>query len=259
MDEIIYRETRSGYRSLSHAYVSPFKQPANIRQLRSSEPSNIRQLRSSEPSNVRQLRTAQSTGPYKSPYYDPVARHERYMRERKSLGIGTGSKIGSSGSGGKSGGSGGKSGGSGGKSRSGSSSSSNSDAAKKLSLAIAKLREESSLDTEAHREATRRKIADLREQISQHIQTLSEQSSGDEETINTAEIRGRIQSLKSDIEKAGNDFTEWAASERTALLRRIAALKGEKYVDNTAAYKRAQEERKQKVNSMADAIYKNEK
>lgn len=116
MDEIIYRETRSGYRSLSHAYVSPFKQPANIRQLRSSEPSN-----------VRQLRTTKRTGSYKSPYYDPVARHERYMRERRSLGIGTGIKAGSSGSGGKSGGSGGKSGGSGGKSRS---SSSNSDAAK---------------------------------------------------------------------------------------------------------------------------------
>lgn len=243
MGDIKYRMQNARSDIIIHAYVSPFKQPANIRQLRFSEPANIRQLR-----------TQKRNGPYKSPYYDPVARHERYMRERQSLGIGVGIQKSSSGSGGSGGkGSSGGKGGSGGK---GSSRSANLDAAKKLSEAISKLREESALDTDAHREATRRKIEDLRSQISEHIAMLSDKSADGEETLNTAEIRGQIQSLKAEMEKAGEDFSKWAASERTALEKRISALKGEKYVDNTAAYKRAQEERKQTVNSRADAIYK---
>ena len=195
-------------------------------------------------------------GHYASPYYDPVARHERYLRERSSLGIGKGIDSIGSGKGGKGkSGKGGK-GGKGSKGRGGKGSAEPNLAG--LAEEIAKLREESALDTEAQREAARRKIEDLKEQLRQQMEKLSE---ADEESgINVAEIRGRIQSIRKEIEDAGGDLQAWVTRERAALERRIAALynaRGISYNTNAAKDKEnASKARDKEVTSRANSIYK---
>ena len=188
-------------------------------------------------------------GNYASPYYDPVARHERYMKERSSLGIGKG--LGSSGSG--KGGSGKGGSGKGGSGKGGSD---------KTNLAeeVRKLREESSLDTEAQREATKRKIEDLRSQIKRHLESLGVKSEDQLEGVNAAEIKGKIQSIREKIEQEGGDLQKWISNEKDALERRIAALynaHGKEYKVRTQDDKKsASEARDKEVKSRADSIYK---
>ena len=192
---------------------------------------------------------------YKSPYYDPVYRHNYYEEHKthatRAYGTGTGTSSTSSKSG-KSSGSG-KSGS--GKSGSGSSKGGKSGASKTITSQIEKLKEESALDTEAHREATLRKIADLRAQIEAETEKLVGHE--EEEGVNIAEIRGTIQSLKDQIEEAGLDLSKWIENEKEALERRIAALTGKKYDESAKDKAKQQQTKKDKeVNSRADKLYK---
>ena len=202
-------------------------------------------------------------GHYASPYYDPVARHERYLRERSSLGIGKGlDSIGGGSSGGRGGGKGKSGKGGKGKAKKGSKGRGGKGSAKAnlagLAEEIDKLREESSLDTEAQREAARRKIEDLKEQLRQQMEKLS--GADEESGINVAEIRGRIQSIRKEIEDTGGDLQAWITRERASLERRIAALynaRGISYNTNAAKDKEnASKARDKEVTSRANSIYK---
>lgn len=186
-------------------------------------------------------------GNYKSVYYDPVARHERYLREKDHVTrpYGTG-KSAKSGGKGRSGGGKGKSS----KGRGGRGSSKN------FTDAIAKLREESSLDTEAHREAARKRIEELREQLRRHLELLQEAQSDENSTANVAEIRGKIQQIREQIEAEGGNLQEWIANEREALQKRIARLKGEDYNKTKVEQQKAAKNKETQVSSRADAIYK---
>jgi len=202
--------------------------------------------------------TPNKYGNYKSKYYDPVARHERYLRERSSLGIGKGGSGGS----GKGGSGGSGKGGSGG---SGSSASSIADA-------IAQLRNESQLSTEAQREAAKRKVEDLKNALTSKIKELREKADSDiKKTNNLVEIDGITQSLKKEIEslqgktsdeieKVGTDLQSWISNEKDSLEKRIAAIyksNGKDYKVTTQADKRsASESRDKEVSSRADSIYK---
>lgn len=189
-------------------------------------------------------------GNYKSVYYDPVARHERYLREKDHVTrpYGTGKSEKSSGKGRSGKGSGGK--GKSSKGRGGRGSSKN------FTDAIAKLREESSLDTEAHREAARKRIEELREQLRRHLELLQEAQSDENSTANVAEIRGKIQQIREQIEAEGGNLQEWIANEREALQKRIARLKGEDYNKTKVEQQKAAKNKETQVSSRADAIYK---
>lgn len=187
---------------------------------------------------------------YASKYYDPVARHERYLEEKGSLGIGGGR-------------SGGGSGGGRGKSRKASkgrggkgSSKPNTSA---MSEEIQRLREESALNTEAQREAARRKIADLKSQLKSQIEKLSK-ASGDNPSGNVAEIRGRIQAIRKSIENTGGNLQSWVTREKASLERRIGNLynaKGISYnADASKDKENAAKARDKEVKSRADSIYK---
>lgn len=201
---------------------------------------------------MREARKRKYTGTYKSPYYDPVERHERYMRERSGMGIGSKIKTQSIGS---SSGSGGRSGGRSGKASKKGRSGRGSN--KALSNEIAKLREESSLNTDAQREATMRKINDLREQLNAQVNKLR---SANKSEVNVAEIRGNIQILRKNIEESGGDLQTWIQKERAALENRIETAykkRGVKY--NSASSKdkeNAAKARDKEVKSRADSIYK---
>lgn len=186
-------------------------------------------------------------GNYKSVYYDPVARHERYLREKDHVTrpYGTG-KSAKSGGKGRSGGGKGKSS----KGRGGRGSSQN------FTDAIAKLREESALDTEAHREAARKRIEELREQLRRHLELLQEAQSDENSTVNIAEIRGKIQHIREQIEAEGGNLQEWISNEREALQKRIARLKGEDYNKKKVEQQKAAKNKETQVSSRADAIYK---
>lgn len=213
-------------------------------------------------------------GNYKSPYYDPVARHERYLRERSKLGIGTGGASGGKKSGGKGSGkgSGGKGSGkgSGGKGSGGKGSSKGSKS--NMAAEIQRLREESALETEAQREAARRKIEDLQKQLSEQVKKLkSDALSKTDSEENSAERRGIIQHLKSEIEnlqgknseeasRISKQLNDWITHERDSLERRIAAIykaNGQKYTPRTQASKEnASKARNKEVKRRADSIYK---
>lgn len=192
-------------------------------------------------------------GNYKSVYYDPVARHERYLREKDHVTrpYGTG-KSAKSGGKGRSGGGKGKSA----KGRSGRSGLSGRGSSQNFTDAIAKLREESSLDTEAHREATRKRIEELREQLRRHLELLQEAESDENSTVNIAEIRGKIQQIREQIEAEGGNLQEWIANEREALQKRIARLRGEDYNKTKVEKQKAAKNKETQVSSRADAIYK---
>lgn len=197
-------------------------------------------------------------GNYASPYYDPVARHERYMKERSSLGIGKGSASSSSksgkGSGSGKGGKGGKGSGSGKGGKGSGSGKSN------LAEEVKKLREESSLNTEAQREATKRKIADLKDEIKRHMESMGAKSEEELEGVNVAEVKGKIQSIRDKIEQEGGDLQKWISNEKDALERRIAALysaHGKEYKVRTQEDKQSSSKaRDTEVKSRADSIYK---
>lgn len=253
MSEIVYRlrddelEHATKY-SVGHYDTSKYKGAINTKKRYGVDTKNIIGRKSAF---VRQY------GSYKSPYYDPVARHERYLKERSSMGIqGTYGTQGPSGR--KGSGSGKGKGGSGkGKSKGGSGKGKGGNA--NMSATIQKLREESSLNSDAQREATRRKIEDLQNQLRQQIEKF--RKAGDEENpLNVSEIRGNIQTIKEQIKSAGGDLQKWISHEKDALERRIAAVyraNGKKYTPRLQAdNERASKKRNKEVNSRADAIYK---
>lgn len=186
---------------------------------------------------------------YASKYYDPVARHERYLEEKGSLGIGSGSSGVGGGRGGRSRGSG-KSG----KGRSGGSGGAN------FAKQIQKLREESSLNTEAQREATKRKIEDMRAQLKAQIERLSKSKRNTDSGLNSAEIRGDIQRIRKNIENAGGDLQSWIKNEKDSLEKKIGDLyksKGISYkAQSTKDKENAAKARDKEVKSRADSIYK---
>lgn len=248
-----------GEDSLSHAYKSPYSSSS-----RAGYNPVKRHERYEKTKEIigRQAKTYNKYGNYKSPYYDPVARHERYLRERSSLGIGLG--------GGKSKSSG--RGGSGGSGKGGSGKGGSSQAADNLAEQVKALRDESNLNTEAQREAAKRKLEDLRENLTKQVQKLREDAHTKlgTETNETA-ILGITQNLKSqienlqnqtssDMEKISANLKDWISNERDALERRIAALyksHGKTYTVTTQADKQSASERRDKeVSSRADSIYK---
>ena len=245
-----------GEDSLSHAYKSPYSSSS-----RAGYNPVKRHERYEKTKEIigREAKTYNEYGNYKAPSYDPVARHERYLRERSSLGIGQGS--------GKS-----KSSGRGGSGKGGSGKGGSSQAADNLAEQVKALREESNLNTEAQREAAKRKLEDLRENLTKQVQKLREDAHTklDTETNETA-ILGITQNLKSqienlqnqtssDMEKISANLRDWISNERDALERRIAALyksHGKTYTVTTQADKQSASERRDKeVSSRADSIYK---
>lgn len=231
-------------------YVSRYKDKTSTAVRRTSGYTSTRAIigrKSSTPNKYGNFR--QPSGGYKSKYYDPVARHERYLKERSSLGVGKGSGGGS-----------GKG--------SGGGSSQNSNVAEE----IAKLREESALSTAAQQEATKRKVEDLKDALTKRVQELREQADAKlKDTDNLTEVRGITQSLKKEIESLqgktsdeiksiGDDLQSWITNERDSLERRIAALyksSGRDYKVTTQADKQsASESRDKEVSSRADSIYK---
>lgn len=197
-------------------------------------------------------------GTYKSPYYDPEARHERYMREKAEGKIKSASQSGASigRSGGSSGGKSGKSG----SSKSGRGSN---------NLAIRKLTEESGLNSDVQKEVARRKIEDLQNQLSDRIKELRKNAYDDSQSeTNSAERRGIVQNLRNEIqslqeksskeaERISKDLSSWISNEQRSLQKKIAALQGTKYDENADKVKEQQQKKRDKeVNSRADAIYK---
>lgn len=254
-DEIVYRIRSDD--TLAHAYVSPYKN--------SSGSSGYKRTTTEERYGVKtenvigRKKAGYKYGSYKSPYYDPVARHERYLRERSKLGIGKGTTSLTSGGKGRSGGKGG-SGGKGKKGKSGG----RGNAAAALASEIQKLQDTSSLETEAQQEAARRKILDLKAALNEQVNMLKNKEAGElaENGLNTAEIRANIQSLKSQIQQTGTDLNTWVANERKALENRVAELykkRGVKYQTSEQKQKdkeQASKKREKEVASKADAIYK---
>lgn len=257
-DEFVYRIRSSSH--IEHAYRSPY---ANTVVYNPAERHN-RYVRSKPLlTKARSARTTNPYGNYKSPYYDPVKRREYYEahKDHVTRPYGTGSSTKSSGKG---------SGGSG-RSGSGKKGSSKGQSAN-MAKQIAKLREESSKESDAQREAAKRKIEDLKNQLSDQVKKIR----GDayekaQSQKNQAEIRGITQGLKSKIEnlqgktdeeigRVSKQLKDWIDNEKDALERRIAAIYasyGKKYTPRTQASKeQASAARDKDVKSRADAIYK---
>lgn len=246
----------SGIVYIAHAYTPnrPYKSKDSYKK-RTVDPSQP----STKSIVGRKSLTTHRTNPYgnyASPYYDPVERHARYEREKdhvtRPYGVGLseskkgrGSGKGRSGKGGSGKGGSGKGKGSG-----------KGGANKNISDAIAKLREESSLDTEAHREAAKRKIEDLKKELVEWIEKLRNEYGNDEQSLNAIEIKSKIQALRDEIEKTGGDLQKWISEEKEALARRIAKLKGEEYDSNKLEQQKALKNREKEISSRADAIYK---
>lgn len=231
--------------NLSHAYESKYVNKTASAIRRTSGYFNTKSSIGREvDTKYGSYKKASSSKKYSSKYYDPVARHERYLRERSSLGIGSGRSGG--GSRGSSGSKKGSSGGRGGKAN--------------IANKIQKLREESSLNTEAQQEATRRKIEDLKRDLRKQVLKMQKARGDSELSINVSEIRGNIQRLRKQIEDSGGNLKTWVSKERDALERRIASIykaHGQKYTPHLQAdNERASKKRNKEVNSRADAIYK---
>lgn len=255
MSDFVYR-----IRSDDISHASKYSIRSRVSTLKSryhEDESKVDPIRKSSVSYSRARKNI-TNGVYKSKYYDPVARHERYMRERESLGIGKGLSVGGSGKG--SGGSGKGSGGAGkGSGGSGGSGKGSGGLSSGIAEEIAKLRDESSLNTEAQREAARRKIEDLKNDLKKQIEILQkrrEDSSG----VNVSEIRGNIQTLRRQMERTGENLGDWISKEKEALERRIAKT----YSDHGMTYDtsskndkaKALEARDKEVKRRADSIYK---
>lgn len=236
----------SGIVYIAHAYTPnrPYKSKDSYKK-RTADPSQP----STKSIVGRKSLTTHRTNPYgnyASPYYDPVERHARYEREKdhvtRPYGVGLSESKKGRGSG---------------KSGSGKGKGSGRGAAKRnISDEIEKLREESSLDTEAHREAAKRKIEDLRKELLDWIEKLRAESGNSEQSLNAIEIKSKIQALRDEIEKTGGDLQKWISEEKEALARRIAKLKGEDYSSNKVEQQKALKNREKEISSRADAIYK---
>lgn len=266
MGDVLYRVKDD---SLTHAYKSKYMSGGSY----SNYNPVSRHKRYEATKNIigRKARTTNPYGQYKSPYYDPVKRHNYYEahKDHVTRPYGTG---GSSGSG--KGGSGKGKGGSGKGSSKGSGKSKGSSKGQSANMQkqIEKLREESALETEAQREATKRKIEDIRNQLTSQIQKLrGDTYEKTQNEKNLTEIRGMTQGLKSQIEnlrgkseeeikQESDRLKKWISNEKDALERRIAAIYstyGKKYTPRTQASKaQASAKRDKEVNSRADGIYK---
>lgn len=240
MSDLIYRIRPES--SLSHAYTSTYKDRKQTADRKTGTYANTKAIlgRSASSKYGSYKAPSKNNGQYKSKYYDPVARHERYLKERALKG----------GSGGGRGSGGGKGRGSSGKKGRG--------GRANLSKAIDKLREESQTNSATQQEVTKRKIEDLKTELNGLIQNLRNPGSKElEEGHNSAEIRGAIQSVRDKIKKEGYNLSDWLKKEQTSLGRRIAKLQGKKYDEGAEKRKKQQQEAKDKeVKRRADAIYK---
>lgn len=156
--------------------------------------------------------------------YDPVARHERYLKEREKLGIGMGSRRG------------------------------------KLSDQVKSAREASSLATDAFREAARRRQKSLSDNLKSEQKKLNNRKQDPEEGVNYATIRGNVQSLSNQIRQSGGDLKGWIKEERAALqsrLRELYSNAGQKYEQKSDEELETERKNRQtKAGELADKIYK---
>lgn len=267
MGDLVYRIR--GDDELSHAYVSKYTSGSSVAGYNPIK-RHERYERTKEIVG-RKARTHNPYGNYASPYYDPVKRREYYESHKthptRPYGVGSSGKgSGGRGSGGKGSGKGGK-----GSGKKGNSKGQNANMQKQIEA----LREQSALETEAQREATRRKIEDLRYQLSEQIKRLRQGTYDKTQSEkNMAEIRGLTQGLRSKIEnlqgqndkevaRVSKQLKEWISNERDSLERRIAAVYktyGKTYTPRTQASKEsASKKRDKEVTSRADSIYKSKK
>ena len=253
MSDITYRVKSDD--TISHAMMTLASLKQQKRRQYKAQVGAVNQRKSLIGSGKERVVGGRTTNPYgnqyKSPYYDPVYRHNYYEQHKthktRPYGVGGTTSKSKGGSGSGKGGSG--------SAKGGKSGSKKGLSKKSITSQIEKLREESSLETEAHREAAKRKIADLRAQIEAEAKKLSGHE--EEEGLNVAEIRGTIQSLKDQIEDVGLDLNKWIENEKEALERRIAALTGKKYDESAKDKAKQQQTKKDKeVNSRADKLYK---
>lgn len=156
--------------------------------------------------------------------YDPVARHERYLKERAKLGIGMGSNRGN------------------------------------LSKQITSARDASSLATDAYREVTQRKQKTLSNKLKTEQQKFGDRKKDPDAGVNYAEIRGNIQSLSKQIRQTGGDLQGWIKEERTALeskLKQLYSKAGQKYNPKSDKQIEAEQKKRQrKIGKLADKLYK---
>ncbi len=194
--------------SLSDRYRARKKEQAEQR-ARNGSPTKSIVGRSVSNNPYGNFRLKRNNGQYKSPYYDPVARHQRYLEEKDHVTrpYGTGKSKGSGGGKGKSS-----------KGRGGSSK-------QNLAEVISKLRDASNEDIEKHKAEYLKEIEDLRRQLQERLEQLGEAQKDEESELNITEIRGHIQALREQIESKGLDLQKWINEEREALNRRIAALR----------------------------------
>lgn len=156
--------------------------------------------------------------------YDPVARHERYLKERAKLGIGMGSNKGN------------------------------------LSKQITSARDASSLATDAYREVTQRKQKNLSNKLKTEQQKFGNRKKDPDAGVNYAAIRGNIQSLSKQIRQTGGDLQGWIKEERTALesrLKQLYSKAGQKYNPKSDKQVEAEQKKRQrKIGKLADKLYK---
>lgn len=266
MSNLIYRIR--GDDELSHAYVSKYTSGGSVAGYNPVK-RHERYERTKEIVG-RKARTTNPYGNYASPYYDPVKRKEYYESHKthptRPYGVGSSGKSGRGGSG-KSGRGGSGRGGKG-SGRKGNSKGQTANMQKQIQA----LREQSALETEAQREATRRKIEDLRYQLSEQVKRLRQNTYDKTQSEkNLTEIRGLTQGLRSRIEnlqgkndvevkRVSKQLKDWISNERDSLERRIAAVYktyGKTYTPRTQASKEsASKKRDKEVTSRADSIYK---
>lgn len=271
MADFIYRIPEE---TIEHAYESQYKTRKKYTTY-NPQARHDRYMKTREIVGRPKARTQNPYGNYKSPYYDPVKRREYYESHKdhktRPYGVGATEKSksgrGGSGKGGKGGS--GKGGGKGGSGRG----SQSAGSAANMQSEIEKLREQSQLETEAQREAARRKIEDLQTDLQNQIKKLREEAhiQAENET-NTTEIRGITSGLKAQIEnlqgknaeevsRISTALNEWIANEKESLERRIEAIykqNGKKYTPRASQQDKenAAKNRDKEVSSRADSIYK---
>lgn len=199
--------------TLSHAYTSKYANSSSSVAGYDPVKRHERYMRTKPiVGRERTRRTSNPYGNYKSPYYDPVARRERYLRERGNVrpyGVGDSTgKKGKSGSGGK-----GKAGGKSGKGRKG-----GKAANANLAKQIKSLREQSAKETERQREKSANDIQILKDKLSAQISKLKGSvASKNLKEKNLAEIRGRTQTLRATIENLQGKTADEIKSEQQRL------------------------------------------
>lgn len=220
-DKIIYST------SLKHEYESKYVDKKQSAVRRTGGYIKTKKILGREPRENKYGKYRRADGkPYASESYDPEARHERYLQERDSLGVGSSGKSG--GSGGSSGRSSAKKGGSG-----RSKGSANNE---KLAAAIEQLRQDSMSATEEKRQEAAKKIQDIQKRIEARIKELQSGTVNSMSDSNSsAENRGLAQSLTRKIEKVklqgskeasgvSKELSKWMSAEQKSLEKRIQEL-----------------------------------